>query len=502
MLTGVSGPRRVLCAAIVAFGSTGTAWAQYGTPEPTATPTAAPTAAATATPPKPAPTPMAPQPVMPAFKLPIRELNLSAEVRHRYEYWKDYDFNKANKDTDDVVGQRIRLGLEFIPTETIKGFIQIQDARAFGNSSIYPLNGIPVPTAGTGNNTLASQGASTDIHQAFFLASHKKTGLSIQIGRQEWLYANQKVIGPVGWSNIGRAFDGVRVRHDKKFATTDLLWARLSEGGRTRGTPPAPVVDWVDADFYGLYSTIKLIKSHPFDLYALGLGDDETTGLEGKTGNTRFTTLGFQLSKIRGTNVQIEYGAELNYQFGRRSGADHTAYAAHGRLGIGSPKWPLQAKLVYAYDVASGDTNRADGESETFQQLFPTVHLYHGYMDIVARQNVQDHWVALYTVPKKDWRVSFHLHLLSAAEGTDALYRKNGAVIRVPAAGRDGGKDFGKEIDVILDKKMNSNWGIQAGFGQFLTGTYLANVPPTGSTAAVGPNDDVTYFYLQSTVAF
>ena len=500
MLTGVSGPRRVLCGAMVAFGLTGTAaWAQYSaTPEATATATPAATPAPTPKPP--APTPMAPQPVMPAFKLPIRELNLSAEVRHRYEYWKDFDFNKANKDTDDVIGQRIRLGLEFVPTETLKGFIQIQDARAFGNASIYPLNGIPVPTAGTGNNTLASQGASTDVHQAYFLANHKKTGLSIQIGRQEWLYGTQKVIGPVGWSNVGRAFDGVRLRYDKTFATTDVLWSRLSEGGRTRGTPPVATVDWVDADFYGVYSTVKLVKSHPFDLYWLGLGDDEITGLEGKTGNTNFNTFGFQLSKIQGKNVQIEYGTELNYQTGHRSGTDHSAYAVHARLGVGSPKWPLQAKLLYQYDLASGDTNRADGESETFQQLFPTVHLWHGYIDLVARQNVQDHWLALYTVPKKDWRLGFHFHLLSPAEGTDALYRANGAAIRVPAAGTNGGTEFGKELNVILDKKMNANWNIQAGFGQFMTGDYLANVPVTGGTAA--PHDDVTYFYLQSTVAF
>src|SRR5687767_1064516 len=158
MRTGVSGPRRVLVAAVVAFGLAGTgAQAQYAaTPEPTPTPK--PKA------PKPPP-PVAPQPVMPAFKLPIRELNLSAEVRHRYEYWKDFDFNKAVDDKDDVVGQRIRLGLEFIPTETLKGFIQVQDSRAFGNATIYPGNGVPVPSPGSGNNTLASQGGSTDIHQ-------------------------------------------------------------------------------------------------------------------------------------------------------------------------------------------------------------------------------------------------------------------------------------------------------------------------------------------------
>jgi hypothetical protein len=439
---------------------------------------------------------------MPSFKAPFRELNLSAEVRHRYEYWKDFDFNKASNDKDDVIGQRIRFGIELIPSETIKGFIQLQDARAWGNSSIYPGNGVPVPVAGSGNNTLASQGASTDVHQAFFTASHKKSGLSLTAGRQEWNYGTQKVIGAVGWSNVARAFDGVRVRLDKPKMTSDVLYARISEGGRSRaGTP---TVDRVDADFYGLYNTFKIIKTHPFDLYWLTLSDSEVTPGEGTvTGDTRLHTVGFQLSKIRPAgSVSLEYGAELNYQFGSRSGMDHEAYALHGRFGIGSTKWPLQAKLLYQYDIATGDPDRGDGDSETFQQLFPTVHLWHGYVDLVARQNVVGHWVALHTVPAKDWKLGLHFHKLSAHEGTDALYRASGAVIRVPAVGKSGGTDFGKELDIILDKKMNASWNIQAGYGQFFTGKYLANVPPANFSAATGPSDDVTFVYLQSTVAF
>jgi hypothetical protein len=491
--------RLVLSALFAASVGIGEVRAQSPTPEvapaPTPTPAATPTA-------KPAPTAPAPMPVTPAFKLPIRELNLGAEVRHRYEYWKDYDFNSAVNDKDDVIGQRVRLNFEIIPTETVKGFIQVQDTRAWGNASVYPLNGIPVPTVGSGNNTLASQGASTDLHQAYFSALNKKSGLSIQAGRQEWSYGTQKVIGPVGWSNVGRAFDGVRVRHDKKSITTDFLWSRISEGGRTRAG--AAVIDRVDADFYGVYSTLKFVKSHPFDLYWLTLSDGEATaGEAGVSGHTHYHTAGLQLSKVRPAGrLSIEYGTELNYQFGKRSGMDHEAYAVHGRFGVGSAKWPLQARLLYQFDLASGDTNRADGKSETFQQLFPTVHLWHGYLDLVARQNVMDHWVALYTVPAKDWKAGLHFHALSAAEGTDALYRANGAVIRVPPPGGSGGTDFGKEIDLIVDKKMNANWALQAGFGQFLTGKYLANVLPAGSTAPSGPSDNVSYFYLMSTVAF
>jgi hypothetical protein len=504
MPTGVS-PRGFLTVAAVAAGLAAPAWAQYGgTPEPTptATATATPTPSPTAT--KPPAAPLPPQPVTPAFKLPIQALNLAAEVRHRYEYWKDFDFNKDLDDKDDVVGQRIRLSLELVPTDTVKGFIQFQDARAWGNASVYPITGVPVPTVGTGNNTTAAQGASTDLHQAYFSALHKKTGLSIQAGRQEWNYGTQKVIGALNWSNLGRAFDGVRVRHDKKYDTTDVFWARISEGGRTRaGTP---VIDRIDADFAGVYSTLKLIKGLPFDVYALMLRDGEVTaGEAGKTGPTKFYTLGFQLSKITGApgKLQVEYGTELNYQTGDRSGMDHSAYAVHARLGFGDTKWPLQAKLLYQFDLASGDKDRADGKSETFQQLFPTVHLWHGYMDLVARQNVMDNWGALYLVPRKDWKVGLHFHSLKAAEGTDSLYRANGAAIRTPAAGTDGGKDFGNEVNVIVEKKMNANWSLQSGFGQFMTGSYLANVPPAGLAAGAKiPSDDVTYFYFQSAVSF
>ena len=118
-MTRQKSSRRILSGLALssAFGG-GAAWAQSPTPEATAaaTPAATPTPTAT-TPAKPAAP--APAPVTPTFKLPIRELNLGAEVRHRYEYWKDYDFNSAVNDKDDLVGQRVRLNFEIIPTETV-----------------------------------------------------------------------------------------------------------------------------------------------------------------------------------------------------------------------------------------------------------------------------------------------------------------------------------------------------------------------------------------------
>lgn len=40
------------------------------------------------------------------------------------------------------------------------------------------------------------------------------------------------------------------------------------------------------------------------------------------------------------------------------------------------------------YEYASGDAN--PGEGNTFNQLYPFGHYYLGYLDLIARQNIQD----------------------------------------------------------------------------------------------------------------
>ena len=81
-------------------------------------------------------------------------------------------------------------------------FIQIQDSRKFGDAT----------------NTLTDGSADLlDFHQAFFFISDFATeGLNVKLGRQEVAFANQRLIGAVGWHNVARSFDGVLFAYSRE----------------------------------------------------------------------------------------------------------------------------------------------------------------------------------------------------------------------------------------------------------------------------------------------
>jgi hypothetical protein len=71
--------------------------------------------------------------------LDVERLTIGGEVRERYEFRDDADFNAKADDTLSFVGSRIRLHAGYEVTPDIVIFFQIQDSRLFGSGSIYCL---------------------------------------------------------------------------------------------------------------------------------------------------------------------------------------------------------------------------------------------------------------------------------------------------------------------------------------------------------------------------
>lgn len=87
---------------------------------------------------------------------------------------------------------RTRLGFEAIPLENVRVFIQARDSRVFGEEP----------------HTLANF-RNLDLHQGYVEIKKLFTDeLTLRLGRQELAYANERLIGAVGWHNVGRSFDG------------------------------------------------------------------------------------------------------------------------------------------------------------------------------------------------------------------------------------------------------------------------------------------------------
>ncbi len=48
-------------------------------------------------------------------------------------------------------------------------------------------------------------------------------------------------------------------------------------------------------------------------------------------------------------------------------------------------------RIGFEFDYASGDRDSTDNKRRTFDNLYPTNHLFYGYMDFVSLQNFNDY---------------------------------------------------------------------------------------------------------------
>lgn len=139
-----------------------------------------------------------------SLNLQAQELKVTGQVRHRSE--------RVDKDYSDLTPGygfnllRSRLNMKF-QNEKNYAFIQIQDSRKFGEAT----------------NTLTDGSADLlDFHQAYFIITDfVAKGINVKLGRQEVAFANQRLIGSVGWHNVARSFDGILLSYSaKKYLAT------------------------------------------------------------------------------------------------------------------------------------------------------------------------------------------------------------------------------------------------------------------------------------------
>lgn len=140
---------------------------------------------------------------------------VTGEIRHRSEL-DDRDLSGAQGATP-VHLLRTRLAVDARPTTRLRAFVQVQDSRLWGGEN---------PALALG--TLDGDADQFDVHQAFFeVDSLGGRGLAARVGRQEIVVGNQRLVGAVGWSNVGRTFDAVRLRGAVGAVTGDVFAAQL-----------------------------------------------------------------------------------------------------------------------------------------------------------------------------------------------------------------------------------------------------------------------------------
>lgn len=255
---------------------------------------------------------------------------------------------------------RARLGVEAVLAPRALVFVQVQDARTFGEEV----------------TTTDGSADQIDVHQAWlqYGATVGHWEWAVRAGRQEINLGNERLVGAVGWSNTGRAFDAARLTIGPEQAAWNVsaLAAIVQERGRrltgTASDDHLLLGAFVDA------APVELFALHDSDAaFRLWRDVDRTT-----------TGARILMPAVAGLSASIE-GA---YQFGSQTGIfddiimpqDISAWLLAARVGYATPFSRLP-RLGAGIDVLSGDETASDSEYGAFNTLYATNHKFYGYID-------------------------------------------------------------------------------------------------------------------------
>lgn len=410
--------------------------------------------------------------------LDAQVVTVGGEVRERYEFRDNADFNSNASDTLSFVGSRIRLHLGYEVTPDIAFFLQMQDSRLFGSET-----------------STASNEKNLDLHQGYLTVKNLAGPLTMTLGRQEMVFGDSRLVGNFGWSNIARSFDGIKLGYSTARARTDVWVATVKKFANLDPDPAFTSSNRKEQTFFGIYHGWSGIPGMMWEPYAMFLWDTGSGGsiTDPAARDQRRVTLGLRVAS-QALAESADYTAEGAYQFGGIQGRDIRAYAFAVKAGYTLPV-ALKPRIGIEYDRASGDDNSSDDKFETFENLFPTNHIHYGYMDYVGWRNMQDLRFSLGVKPTKVSSISVDYHWFWLAEKRDNWYRASGHIFRTTPTTGNTKAELGQEINLVAYTMIKEKLRLEAGYGRFFPGDYVKVNFPSAT-------DDSDFLYLQAMVNF
>ncbi|MCF6269314.1 MAG: alginate export family protein [Melioribacteraceae bacterium] len=363
------------------------------------------------------------------FAIAQDKVKVNAQIRPRFNL-DDKDFNSATE-ANSYTELRTRLGVAYSPSANLTGFIQIQDSRIYGTE--------PSTMANTQN---------LDIHQAYFKIENLfELPFYLKVGRMELSYGSQRILGAVGWSNVGRSFDASLLQFQNDAINIDFIAARTNES-MLEG-------DSLDTFVYSAYGNLKVVDSHIIQPFIIA-------EYQAKQDFNRYTIGIYATNKNKGAGFKHELDA--SYQLGtQRTDVDISAFMVAYNLGYTFDS-KLKPMIGAGVDYLSGDDGADATKYKTFNTLYATNHKFYGYMDYFV--NIPKHTYGLglmdiqvkgSIVPIQKLKVALAYHIFNANADYTLIDGSTSA-------------SFGSEIDLTLSYKYSGNVKFVGGFSFFTPG--------------------------------
>lgn len=418
------------------------------------------------------------------------EFEFSGQIRLREEADKrDFNTDKAWLTTADL---RTRFGVEAIVDGNTHVFVQFQDSRRMGGDTQF----------GARASGQLNDGKNVDVHQAYFQVDRLLVdGLGFKSGRFEMNFGNERVFGAVGWSNVGRAWEGGMGWYDHESYRVTGFGLKATEVNN-------PYYH-ADFDIGGLYATCKKVNVDVFWFYEY---DADTTGYWYSMNRLDRLNAGTYFKRVY-EDLKLDFEFNGVYQWGQqprgffspfeegiarnRDKVDIAAYMLAFEAGY-TLDAPFKGRVALGVDYTSGDDDPDDNKFKAYNNLYPTAHKFNGFMDYFtdaamsgtsyANAGLVDFMVRASAEPYAGWTAKLDAHFFSTNK--DYSYTMiDGSVV--------ASNKVGMELDATLATTVIPGLNLEGGASFFFAEDDFTMVA-SGVTDA----DPGMWFYAMTTVNF
>jgi hypothetical protein len=400
----------------------------------------------------------------------------------------------AEQRVEFAINMRNRLGVDAFFPGSAGVLFELQDVRLFGDEPRANANSV---------NSSGFEGL--DVLQAYLYSPNLfDAGIDARLGRQKFVIGNQRLFSTLEWAPQSRAWDGLTLQRsfDDQYHLLGMALL-VNELNRVQDD------EWL----LGLSFrwTPEFLKQNELEALVLSQHRDDAAG----SNDAHFTTASLRWNGRFGLSdgLALAFTAEGVTQWGTADSAfwgtpglndaNVLAFAAaatldlHWSMGDHTLRWGIE------WDYASGDSNPADNDFQTFRSPFPFGHKYQGFADQVGWRNLHAFSAVVEWALKLDgWVESLgvlvHGHAFQRENDDDGWYSPAGGLIR--AGSPDVSDELGYELDITVSLKLTRWVAFEAGWAHFFAGRFVKQTAVGGGSA--GEESDMEFGWAQISLQF
>jgi hypothetical protein len=297
---------------------------------------------------------------------PKAYLSLGLTVRERFESNDAANFGTANTAKDDYLLDRVQIHADLHFNQDFRAFVQIEDDRAPGKSTITPVDQDPL-----------------DLRLAFVEYVHTFAAgtLKARIGRQDFAFDLQRFVSLRDGPNVRQSFDGIWADWEMQ------KWRFIALASHpVQYVPDGTFNDGSNASqsFDTLRVERKVFGDDELSAYIARYRHDDVHALQASGQELR------NVADLRfaGAKGAVDWDLEAMDQTGHLGRDTIRAWAYGLRTGYSFPADDMKPRLGLQLDIASGDRHIGDNQVNIFNPLFPNGYYfslagYTGYANLI-----------------------------------------------------------------------------------------------------------------------